>query len=337
MTRLAALGCTALAALAGVAELIAVQAALADAVAPALALHTACAVLVGCCVLVTLAHAGRTDASAALGASLFTLCAPAVGAVAVIAIGLPAFRRGVRRRSFARVVERPMPRFTDDTLEGMRAAGGASRPALAPDRLLEQRVAATKALRHMESARAVPLLRRALSDPSEDVRLLAHAILDRRERLLRGAIDVLRDSLARLTEQPTEPRVVARVHAQLADHYWELCYSAFATGDGAVLALRQAAEHAEAASTATATRGAALVAVRAYLRLGALDDAAAAIERAAHTGLTSAQLAPLRAELAFLTRRFGPVGATLRALPPLSRQRAQLGDVARFWSERRRS
>ena len=93
---LLALGVVVLALSAGVAELVAVQAVLADAPITAALLHLASALLMGGCTLTSAARVARSDHASVLRAVVLSLCAPVVGSIAVMAIALPAFRREVR-------------------------------------------------------------------------------------------------------------------------------------------------------------------------------------------------------------------------------------------------
>jgi len=265
---------------------------------------------------------------AALGALLIAAFLPGAGALGVLWVALPSWRR--RASSLGpKLVERALPRFSQEALAHHHPSAPIVADALSPARPLDERVAAVKALRHMEATRAVPLLRRALGDPAEDVRLLAHAILDRRERAIRMQLD---QQLARLASTPAGVARM-RAHAAIAQQHWELAYAGFLSGDGARQALERAAEHALEAGRA-GDPAALLLAVRAFLRLGQADPARATLTEAAARGLDEARIAPLQAELAFLERRFTQVDTWLAALSPITAQRPQLAEVKRFWSAR---
>jgi hypothetical protein len=265
-----------------------------------------------------------------------------------------------------------MPRFSEEALNA-RAIPLPTLDALSPAADVNARVAAVKALRNMEATRAIPLLRRALGDPSEDVRLLAHAILDRRERNIRAQLEASLAQLDAATDgdaqgpageqtdafQAVDPKLARetaridpklaretaridaranssrrRAHVALASHYWELAYAGFVSGESARVVLEKAAQHAQAAAAYPGERVAVLTAIRAYLKLGQLERAGETLAWARNAGLPDSSLASLSAELAFLQRRFSQIDPALSALSPLSSRQPYVAQVLRFWGER---
>ena len=271
----------------------------------------------------------RAAALAALGIASFL---PGFGLIGIVLVALPRWSTciGTPRH---KLIERPMPRFSEEALDA-RAAPLPALDALSPSRDVEARVAAVKALRNMEVTRAIPLLRRALSDPAEDVRLLAHAILDRRERAIRAQLEGALQLLAATANDPAASSAQRRAHVALASHYWELAYAGFVSGESARMVLEKAAQHAVAASAYPGERVAVLIAIRAYLKLGELERAGEALAWARDAGIPAAALASLTAELAFLQRRFHDIDGALSALSPLSARQPYVAQVMRFWAGR---
>lgn len=319
---------------AALAELFAAEALWHDAVSRAVFLHFVCVAATTFGVALALAPMPREDALfVAITCVALVGCLPGTGFIGVALVALPCwFERGRARP--LKLIERPMPSFSSEALEGGGALGISSKDPLSHTVEVENRVAAVKALRNMEATRAIPLLRRALTDPAEDVRLLAHAILDRRERNVRAKLE---QSIALLASADASPRpndVKRRAHVELASHYWELAYGGFVSGDSARGVLELAAEHAIAASAHPGERVALLIAIRAFLRLRQLTNAERALSRARQSDVPAALLAPLRAELAFLQGRFSEVDDALSSLSPLSSQKPYVAEVTRFWADR---
>lgn len=321
----------ALAAAAGV-ELLAAYAVWTSSTASALAFHVSCALLTGLAIQLQVPPASsRAGARPAVAAALVATFLPGTGLLGVALIALPSWS-GRAARTPPRMREREMPSFSQEVLEAVRVPRIPQKDALDPRQELEQRIAAVKALRHMEPSRAVPLLRRALSDPAEDVRLLAHAIFDRRERGIRAELDDALAHLGLLREAGAMPEACARLHAEIASHAWELIYGGFVAGDAMRGLLADVAEHAIAACPHEGLTDLVRLAIRAQLRLGQLDRAAESLRWAGQHGVEPALLAPLAAELAFMRARFTQVRGALARLPAGAALPSQLGAAARFWT-----
>jgi hypothetical protein len=159
-------------------------------------------------------------------------------------------------------------------------------------------VLATRRLR--DPADATRLLRLALRDHSEDVRLLAHALLEDRERRAYDAIDHLTRELA---AAPVDRR--APIACLLAEASLELCSAGLVSGELESFTLRRARALMEEARTAApirASASAALLFGRVLLRQGDAGDAQAALEESRRLGAPPSLTGPLFAELAFRTR-----------------------------------
>ncbi|USE38958.1 hypothetical protein [Endozoicomonas sp. SCSIO W0465] len=84
---------------------------------------------------------------------------------------------------------------------------------------IDDRVRAIMSIRHLNHHRAVRLLREALKDPADDVRLLAYSILSHREKLIQQEIASLKSGLS---HQHTHYQIsllkrLAQLHWQLVD------------------------------------------------------------------------------------------------------------------------
>jgi hypothetical protein len=173
---------------------------------------------------------------------------------------------------------------------------------------------------------AIALLRRALTDPDEDIRLVAHAVL---ESKLRVAYRSLHDGARALEAAPAELR--ATLHRRLAAEHWELAWTGLADGECLVDTLQCARRHAQAAvAEQPGCASLALLVARIELRCANVAEAEAALARAVDLGLPPAVASSYLAEAAFLERRFERVRQRLAAAPP--RGSAALERVRRFWS-----
>lgn len=190
----------------------------------------------------------------------------------------------------------------------------------------DQRLAALLATRRMQGKEAVPILKLALGDPSDDVRLLAYSMLDKQESDINLHIQMGLQQLADVSERNAGP-----VHSRLARWYWELAYLGLAQGSVLEHVLGQASEHAEQGLAAGEGGELLLLAGRIALELGENERAEALLHQAEANGLDSAQLLPFHAELAFESGRYHEITGLLARLPEKTRQRPPFAELVRSW------
>lgn len=303
---------------------VAIAAAVAGLGGPMLAAHLTSAVLIALAGAATASPGHRR--AAALGVGLLCAGLPVIGPACVALVLLPAWRRPPEDSEA----------LVREWLPVGASPGVASAPAVSlaeqlhPSEPVQTRVQAVRALRRLPATDAVPLLRHALTDPSEDVRLLAYGVLEQREKARRKCIDV---DLAKLRACETAAGA-AHLHGRLGSHQLALVEDGFAAGRFAGEALRRADEHVEAALRAgppqdtptTLMLGAAIA-----LRSRNFTLAAARLRRAGELGTAASVLMPLAVELAYLRRDFALVRALLLAHPEL-REHPRLGGFAAMWS-----
>lgn len=281
----------------------------------------------------------------------FVFTVPMLGALGVSLVTVPAWR-GLRPAQDDGVVEIALPHAAvsadaqadlantaQDAVQRDVVAPAPIEVVLRTQGIAQKRVASVMALRRMDAQRAVPLLRVALSDPSEDVRLLAYAILERREKELRGRIDVL---LSELDASPTggsshDPKRRAAVLKALAEQHWELVHGGFLSGEVERQTLQAAVRYGHASLRLSPDGSLALLLARIQLRGGKPGSALRYLRAADVLGVANAALAPLYAEVAFLMRRFDAVGPLLAQAGKGPLTRPKLDSVARFWTQRRLS
>jgi hypothetical protein len=165
------------------------------------------------------------------------------------------------------------------------------------------------AARARTDPRAIALLRRTIGAADEDVRLVAHAVLESKGR---AADRRIRQAARALEAAPPERR--GGLHRLLAAEHWELAWLGLAQGEHLAHALEEARRHCLLA-LAGDSRQASLhfLLGRIELRRGEPALADAALERAVRLGFPDRVARPYLAEAAFLQRRLDRVRDHLAA------------------------
>lgn len=253
---------------------------------------------------------------------------PLVGALGLLwglvgALRLPRSRRQLNLR-FTGVPELPFQ--PPQVYPAPPYSSGALRQILRFSDKPLKRLKAVMATRHMPVRQAVAIWQIALKDRVDDVRLLAYAMLDGREKQLTERIQEL---TSELDELPPARR--ADVHRQLAGCCWELVYNGLVQGAVRQHWLQTARLHVETALAQQPSPDLCLLAVRILLEQDELDAVAPALERARATGIAPAMLATWQAELAFRQRRFAEVGSLLEQDQRSAEQGSALAAVREWW------
>ncbi|HWT68921.1 MAG TPA: HEAT repeat domain-containing protein [Pseudomonas sp.] len=191
----------------------------------------------------------------------------------------------------------------------------------------DQRLAALLATKRMPGKEAVPILKLALGDPSDDVRLLAYSMLDKQESDINLRIQI---ALGQLHGATT--KAAGKLHGTLARWYWELAYLGLAQGSVLEHVLNQANEHAEQGLKAGEGGELFLLAGRIALELGNVQRAEVLLTKAQEDGMGEAQILPFHAELAFEAGQYHEIPGLLASLPEKTRQRAPFADLVRSWT-----
>lgn len=187
---------------------------------------------------------------------------------------------------------------------------------------------AVMATRHMRDQEAIPILRLALKDAVDDVRLLAYSMLSNKEQVIN---ERLKNQLSQL-QQTMDPILRGQIHQRIAQDYWELAWLGLAEGEVLIHVLNTAREHVEAAlELRTDAPGLHFLRGRILLHQGDIKYARAAFTKAQSVGLPEVEVLPYLAEAAFRERRFQDVRAALRALDPLARTHPTLSGIADYW------
>ena len=265
-------------------------------------------------------------------AFFFTLCfyipvfgVPGLLAVAVVARLVP--RRG-RGQMFATAAG---PKFAphSDQADALHAHGPVRAQLSNPAATVAVRMRALLAIQDLPSRVANPIIRGMLSDPADDVRLVAYGILDGREKAINARIQAAR---ARLSG--AEPLARLMAEKELAELYWELIYQGLVQGDLQKHAAEQAEKHF-AAALALAPEDAALWVLGGRLAAlaGQHERAEQAFMRAAQFGLPEVRALPYLAEVAFRMRRFDRVRLLLERIAQTSHTQ-RMAQVIAYWNAR---
>jgi hypothetical protein len=275
-----------------------------------------------------------------IAACMMVFTIPVLGALGVAFLIVPAWR-AQRPTVDDGVVEISLPHAAAGS-GGSSVQEGAQQVRIAPAPIevvlrshgtAQKRVASVMTLRRMDAARAVPLLRVALGDTHEDVRLLAYAILERREKELRGRIEVLLGDLEAL-HVAGEDKQLAAVLKALTEQHWELVHGGFVSGDVEKQTLTAAARYGHEALLRGQDGSLSLLLARIQLRARKPGSALRYLRAAGSLGVANSVLAPLYAEAAFLMRRFDAIGPLLAEAGNAPMARPKLDAVARFWTAR---
>lgn len=191
----------------------------------------------------------------------------------------------------------------------------------------DQRLAALLATKRMPGKEAVPILKLALGDPSDDVRLLAYSMLDKQESDINLRIQI---ALGQLNGATT--KAAGKLHGTLARWYWELAYLGLAQGSVLEHVLSQANEHAEQGLQAGEGGELFLLAGRIALERGDIERAEVLLTKAQEDGMGAAQILPFHAELAFEAGHYHEIPGLLASLPEKTRQRPPFADLVRSWT-----
>lgn len=203
---------------------------------------------------------------------------------------------------------------------------------------MNARIGAMVALQYVPGRVSSPLLREVLSDPSEDIRLLAYGMLDSQEKRINRAIDeeLKAYAAAQQSEGHDSPGPAMLEAAQrLSDLYWELVYQDLAQGDLRNYAIAESRRYCELVLSRQPDHA------PLNLRLGRLlhqsgqgSAAEAKYQRAQALGLPATRVLPYQAELCFERRDFA---GTHRLMQELAQWGAlpRLRPVINYWTERR--
>ncbi|WP_105254433.1 hypothetical protein [Pseudoalteromonas sp. T1lg75] len=184
----------------------------------------------------------------------------------------------------------------------------------------ERRQIAVNACRFLPERVAIPLLKLALTDKADDVRLLAYAAIEKIEFAINQKIDALKQ------QQSTQR---ASQHFQIAELYWELCYLGLADGPLRTHYLEQAKKYLLQAQQIAPAARSELQLGKVLLELQDYQGAYQYLEQARRSGLLMKQVAPYLAEAAFAQGDYRHAALLVSHLP--TERGEALNELREYW------
>jgi hypothetical protein len=181
--------------------------------------------------------------------------------------------------------------------------------------------------RHLRARSAIAVLKVALKDPSDDVRLFAFSRIEQ----FRATIEDRIESLKAATPEDDDEQTV--IDLRLAESHWELAYLGLV--EGAVLqhTLATAKAHVEdAARRAPSDAPVNFVRGRILLALGDVVAASAAFTKAMNHGYPRRRVLPYLAECAYRRRELDVVPRLMREVASSPQDHPYLAHVTDFWT-----
>lgn len=199
----------------------------------------------------------------------------------------------------------------------------------------ERRLAAVLAVRHLRDHNDAEVLRLALTDPVDDVRLLAYSILDRKEQGFSALLKSFITQLATARDVGTR----AKLQKRLAQTHLEMIKLGLAKGEVQTYLLSEGRRHIDAALQVVPDDRESLFLLGSIaLRQDDLDTAEKSFLKAQVMGMALEKVLPYLAEVAFRQQRFSMVAHYLRAIDPLYFDtQPLLGSVAAHWLEEKKA
>lgn len=191
------------------------------------------------------------------------------------------------------------------------------------------RLRAVMATRYLQDRHAVPVLRSALADPVDEIRLMAYALLNSKTNRIERAVAALRAEAA--TNPDGDTRTHAGIDEQIAALYLEQAELGLVDGAVRTFVLEQALERIDAASKTRLTAPRAFIRGRICLRLQRLPEAEAAFDAAENLGFPGNLVAPYLAESAFERGNYLQVRTQLARLSPQVRRVPLLASLVEYW------
>jgi hypothetical protein len=256
---------------------------------------------------------------------------PVLGMAGLLAFIVPALRRQAPAAQPSGWAHTDTPGLPSRPAE-LQASGALSRACDLAGPLQHaadpaKRIAALISTLSLEGQQAIPLLRLALKDPDDEVRLLAYALLNRKEKAVEAR---MRQQQAALAQDA--PEQVFLQHKALAHDYWELAHLGDPHGDALISLCGRAHEHVRAALKLRPRDGGLhFLSGQILLVQVQLDAASDAFEVARQCGIDARQIAAMLAEVAFRRQRYSDVRHHLSQAGSGARQR-QLNKLSTYWS-----
>ena len=269
----------------------------------------------------------------------FAFFIPVLGVIAILVV-VQIAQRFPRILRIERYVTVRMPEFSGVQREATERsdlrAGDARRILKDSAQPLETRLRVLVALQSMQPKAAVPLLIGLLSDPSEDIRLLAYSMVDSWEKDLVQKIQKANAELDVARQSGSNIRVVNALR-RLAELHWTQADTGLARGDLHRFALEHAQRYCEQVQVLdTRAPGIWALYARILIELGQLDAAVQAVKMAHRLRLPMAETFLLMAQITYAQGNYAAVRRYATMLPDDGLLPSSVLRSAAFWRSRRR-
>ncbi|WP_447971622.1 hypothetical protein [Nitrospira sp. M1] len=262
-----------------------------------------------------------------------TLFIPILGAFGVMALVVMT-NYGVAQATNGNIQEVQDSKFAETGLVDMLQYGRGDLQSRfqASGLLTETRLDALGKLQSFESQHIHTTVRQALQDQTDDIRLVAFGILDKKEKSINEKINQELE-----WHQQAEATSEKLTHArQLAYAYWELVYKDLVEGDVLTYAVAQATQYNEMVLAAYSD-DAGMWALKGQLALHAQerDRARDAFTKALEHGIPETRVIPYLAELAFFQKDYSKLSTLFARSHELS-QISLLHPILKYWNIEKR-
>lgn len=167
---------------------------------------------------------------------------------------------------------------------------------------VDLRISVVLATRHLADEQAIPILRIALLDPGDEVRLLAFSMVSRIEKSI---YSLLNQNLGKVADDTLTPAGKAVILKNIVDAYWELSSLDLIQGNNRTHMLNLAISDLNEAINYSPNDGSLhFLLARIYLALKQFTKSKQSFDNAEKQGIPVESLAPYQAELAFASSHF---------------------------------
>ncbi|CAM3745038.1 hypothetical protein VA7868_03383 [Vibrio aerogenes CECT 7868] len=195
---------------------------------------------------------------------------------------------------------------------------------------VDKRLFAVVTTRNMDDREAIPILRQALKDTDDDIRLLAYSSLDKKETAINDDIHALKKQLA--GQFITSLTGTATCHHQIARKYWELSYLGLSQGALRQYVLEKAAFHAEQSLMYEHAVTTEILLAKIWLMMSRYEQSQTLFEKIARSGVPLQQTYPYLAEIAFKTGQYQKCQAYLAHLDG-QKLSLNLDKIRNYWHD----
>jgi hypothetical protein len=194
----------------------------------------------------------------------------------------------------------------------------------------ERRLSAVMAVRHLRDANDTEVVRLALTDTADDVRLLAYSILDHKEQAFNAR---QKDLLHQLDSPTLTADSRTQLEKRMAQTQFEMIELGLCAGEVLDYLLLEARRHIDRALQSDSSDRESLFLLGCIaLRQSDLPIAEQAFLHAQVRGMSLEAVLPRLAEIAFRQRRFALVTQYLQAIDPIClRAHPRLSGIAAHW------